>query len=41
MGEPVEMPFGGQTQVVPVKRVLDGGFDPPWKESILWGVFWD
>jgi len=25
--------------VVPVKRVLDGGFDPPRKESILWGGF--
>jgi len=29
--EPIEMPFGLRTRVIPRNHVLDGGPDPPWE----------
>jgi len=33
--EPIEMPFGLWTWMGPRNRVLHGGSDPPWEETIL------
>jgi len=34
---PIEIPFGLRTPVGLRNHVSDGGPDPPWEVSILWG----
>jgi len=37
MAEPIYMPFGLRTLVVPMNDTLDGCPDPPWAGAILRG----